>query len=246
MKPAKLRSGDRIIRVALLATPLAGIIAAWLAWQNPQAAGTLSSVASILVAAGTFELAWVALPQVRQFQHQQVSQEEAEFRPVMIPEGVVPPESLWQGPEFHLQIRNVGRGLASNLEAILLPPKAGRKVVPPMFHAAIPRPITPGYPEEIKLRPGGYMIVEDDIISGVSLAVPPERSPEKGFPDPHRTQPRCTARMTITCTDLFGVKHASIFDWQESGGWLAVKIISHADAQIEDVDARRRARIESE
>jgi hypothetical protein len=195
-----------------------------------------------MVAAGTFELALVALLQLRQLQLQQRAQEEAEFRPVLIPEGLVPPESLWQGPEFQLQLRNVGRGLATNVEAILLPPIARRTVLPPMFHAVVRRPITPGYPEEITLRQGGYMVAEDDMISGIPMAVPPERRPEDGLPDPHRTQPRCIARMSITCTDLFGVKHASIFDWQESGGWLAVKLVNHADGQIEDIDNRRRSR----
>jgi hypothetical protein len=110
-----------------------------------------------------------------------------------------------------------------------------------MFYAVIPGPISPGESAKVMLRQGGYIISEDDTVSGVGLSVPPERTPETGFPSPFRTQPRCTARITITCTDLFGIKHASIFDWQELGGWIAVKLIRRADAQIEDIDARRRA-----
>ena len=109
-----------------------------------------------------------------------------------------------------------------------------------MFHAVVPAPIAAGGSTKVMLRVGGYMIIEDDAISGIRMGVPPERTPEEGFPSPHRTEPRCTARLTITYTDLFGAKHASIFDWQELGGWLAVKVVAHADALIEDVDARRR------
>jgi len=228
------------IRVAVVVTPLAGLAAAVFAWQSPSAALQVSSVASILVAAATFELAWVALLQIQHLQKQEAAREEADFRPVLIPEGQLPPESLWQGPDFHLHLNNVGRGLASNVEAVILPPKAKRKVVPPMFHAVIPGPIKAGDSAKVMLRVGGYMISEDDAISGIPMAVPPERTPEPGFPSPFRTQPRCTARITITCTDLFGTKHASVFDWQELGGWLAVKVIAHADAQIEDIDAKRR------
>lgn len=233
---------DKIIWAIILLTPVSAIAIALATWLMPARASLVSPIASILVAGGTFELAWVAILQIRQVNRQRSAQEEASFRPVLIPDGAVPPESLWNGPGFQLHIKNVGPGLAFNVEAVLLPPKADRKVIPPLFYATVPGPIPAGESLPIDLHLGGYMIAEEDSISGVSMAVPPERMPEAGIPDMRRTEPRCTARLTITASDLIGVKHASFFDWPTSGGWLAVKLVPHATADIGEIDAKRRGR----
>jgi hypothetical protein len=166
---------------------------------------------------------------------------EASFRPILIPEGNLSKTSLWGGPDFHLQIRNVGNGLATNVQAAILPPIENRNQLPPIFYADISAPIPNGESAKVMFRVGGLMISEEDTISGIPLSVPFERKPEDSFPNPHRTEPRCIARITITATDILGIKHASIFDWSIADRWIAVNTIPKAPMDIGQIDSKNRA-----
>ena len=81
---------------------------------------------------------------------------------------------------------------------------------------------------------GGTTFDGDDKIGEYSLCVPEERAPEQNFNQSDRRD-RCIARLTLTYHDIFGRKHASIFDLTQTGGWVEIAIIPNIEHDLGDL-----------
>ncbi len=101
--------------VAACAVLVAGALIAVWAWQDPAAATRLATVASLLVALGTVELALATFSQTRQLRMQASEARHASLRPLLVPDGPLPKDDLWNQSRLQLRIRNVGAGVATNV-----------------------------------------------------------------------------------------------------------------------------------
>ena len=91
----------------------------------------------------------------------------------------------------------------------------------------------------MSFKVGGTLFDNQDLISGVSFSVPKERAPESDFHDPRARRDRCMARLTLTCVDVFGLKHASIFDLTQIGEWVCVAVKNEIAKDIRDLDTEK-------
>ena len=81
------------------------------------------------------------------------------------------------------------------------------------------------------MHTGGTLIGEKDQIAGVPLCA--SDLPQSGLLQP-------IVRITITCRDVLGLKHASIFDYTRHGSWIAIATLKEILCDIDDIDAQNQ------
>lgn len=165
-------------------------------------------------------------------------------RPILVPlprmriplDGGEPERIYWDDTRLPIEIRNVGPGIATNVWGVFMPPQP----LPLSSHQYSLRLVAPlssgdtvGRWEQFSR--GGTMFNCDDKVSGYSLCVPRELAPEENFNQLDRRDRRI-ARLTLTYHDIFGRKHASIFDYTQIGIWIEVAIIPNIEHDLGEMD----------
>lgn len=214
---------------AMLVVGALGVALSIFALTREQAS-TLQAFSAILVAFGTLELALVTLFQTRQFHFYSAQTYQASVRPILVPDGQLSSSDLFSAQHMELHIRHVYGAPATNVSVVVIMQKSGRRDFPSnYYYGELLRPVAISDRLRVDLNFGMVLIAEDDEIEGVSLYAPPK-------PDSGPMQP--LARVTITCADVLGLKHAAIFDYQRSGTWASVATLSGVKSDIHDISAK--------
>jgi hypothetical protein len=217
--------------VALIGTALVGAGLCYVALRQPDP-GRIQLLSSIIVAFATLGLAIVTFFQSRQLRFQSEQSLRASLRPLLVPEGALPGSALWSTSNFQLSIRNLEGGPATNVSVAVLPQIANRQdFFPHLFFGRVLQPIAVADKNPVNLSQGQVLISEENNIAGVRLY-----APATTVSGP--TQP--LARITVTCHDVFGLKHASIFDYRRDGVWVAIAYLAEVDRDLDDVDNSNR------
>ncbi|MCL5997228.1 MAG: hypothetical protein M1546_14410, partial [Chloroflexi bacterium] len=141
--------------------------------------------------------------------------------------------------ERPIDIQNVGTGVANNVWGVMLPYVEPTNQVPPQLSMRNSVPLPAGAIKTMLFTAGGTVFDNQDLISGAPFSVPKDRAPESGFPDLRVRRDRCVARLTLTCADVFGLKHASIFDLTRMGEWVCVGVWNDIAKDIRDLDMEK-------
>jgi hypothetical protein len=224
----------RSTNVVLVVVGFFGLAIALVALATGPSAARLGTFSAILVATATLELALVTYFQGQQLRYFSEESRRAPLRPLLMPDGQLASGELWPAQHTELHVRNVHGGPATNVLVVVLPQTANRTSYFFPFYGRLAQPIVAGERVKLGLGRGSVLIGEDDCIGSVPLFAPPE-------PSSGPTQP--VARVTITCTDVMGLKHASVADWTTQGVWVAIATLSEVSEDIHDIDARNQSRV---
>jgi hypothetical protein len=138
----------------------------------------------------------------------------------------------WESSTSFVTIQNVGTGIATNIWIAMLPPAP----LPDPTHQYVSRlglPLAPDAPPvKVYVRQGASLFHESNRLNGHTLSVPPEHAT-----GPTERGDRFLARLSITCQDIFGRKHASIFDLNDRGNWVSVAFLTNIQYDLGDIDA---------
>lgn len=212
-------------------------------------------VASVATGAAVW-LAFVGQRQVKMGQQQlAVSQEQVRQslealydnrRPILVPTSPLP--LLENGNRKHfdfqqascpLTVRNVGSGIALNVRAVIHPPKPDGS---PSYLTSrqtlwLGIPVDAGESVETETRVGMTVVSGDATIEGEStpstLYAPPEPSMREMM---LLDTAYIVGRLTMTYHDVYGRKHASVFDFTDLGLWECVRVVRDIPKDIEDLD----------
>ena len=199
----------------------------------------ISAIATVVIAIFTYKTIQAYEKQVQIGQEQvRVSQEQQfnQFRPVLYPVGSLGNIIDTSGGKPHIKwgyqnqvidgLQNIGVGPAFNIYGILFGP--------PLLNSQPPREryivwnypaLTPGVAgDKITLQQGSN-ITSDTTIKGYTLYVPDDAE-----------HVGVIARFTITYHDVFGRKHASIYDYHSQIGWRNRGHFSNIDFDIRELD----------
>jgi hypothetical protein len=234
-----------VIAVAVIL--ILGLLAAL--WSLGSDATSVNALAGIAVA--TLTLAFVAVAFFQMWDNRSHVQEaqEAQLRPLLVPRLILPMD-LWQGypnREHHLDIQNVGNGVATNVSGVILPPAYSRHDVPQQFFLRLQFPLARGETTNGLFKSGGTIFTAEETIAGIQLGVPLERAPEPptSLPNLISRRDRCVARLTISYRDMLGLKHASVFDLTQTGVWVCIELPSRITHDIDDLDREKGAQWEA-
>jgi hypothetical protein len=162
--------------------------------------------------------------QVRVSQDQvRIGQEQiyAQHRPILIPSGDLPVIELgmgidWSKREWPISLQNVGTGVALHIKGVLLGAKPTRPATLNERYALWDQPpILPGAQSQKEMQQGMTAVPGDRKIGGYTLfASDPPRDHMQAM-----SMPWVLARLTLTYHDVYGRKHATIFEYTQSHGW---------------------------
>lgn len=179
----------------------------WAAWPG--------SDHNVMVAEGTFALAlvtfWlviVAFNEMQEGRRRTQETQRASLRPLLIPVSALglgpdPDEgAFWRKAEHIIRIKNVGNGVATNVQGVMLPRIDAGLRTEALHSTRCFRPIGTGEDGlDGHFTWGIIPMSRDAQIKGVPLSALRE--------DRNRY---CLLRLTLTYWDILGLRHASIFD----------------------------------
>ncbi len=168
----------------------------------------------------------------------------AAHRPLLVPLDRhlddIPAVIEWNASVEFINIQNAGTGVANNIWGVFMPPVSWSTTVPPQKHIHLATPLPPGAKSSEEctdtiFKWGGTIFNTYDKISEHTLGVPEERALNENF---NHLEKRdwCIARLTLTCSDVFGKKHASIFDYTTMGVWVNVAFISNIEHDLGEMN----------
>jgi hypothetical protein len=136
----------------------------------------------------------------------------------------------WENVNTFVTIQNVGNGIATNIWIALLPP-ASTSESGYQYVSRFGSPL-PAARDAVKvyLRQGAALFHERDSLNEYPLSVPPERAADSAGRADH-----FIARLNITYLDIFGRKHASIFDMSDRGLWVNVAFLTNMKRDLGDL-----------
>lgn len=211
----------------------------------------LTAIATILAAFATLCAVLVALfgmryERIRAQEDRKDAQAkflEAQYatnRPLLIPLELyvhnTPGIIDWDAAQF-IKIHNGGTGIATNVWGVLMPP-ASVLSISNQHHIQFWIPLRPGVDSSEDIigtlfTRGGTLFSCDDKIGEYTLCIP---EIQKGRGDR-------TARLTLTYSDIFGRRHASIFDYTNTGNWVQVDILTNIQQRLDEIDQAKRIKL---
>lgn len=232
------------ILMSIAVFALIGVAPAIWAWQNPSSEQVrVNTVASIIVAAATLLLAGVSVYQIHVARQQLRENQEAAHRPFLVPEGMLPtgkgPSGVWTETRFSLEVRNVGSGLATNICAVLLPPAGDKSQLPKQFSCRARVPVGSLSVAHLDFGEGGTMFSWEDTVAGHSFSIPSTIAYDPSRFDQINRREMSVARLTLTCADIFGIKHCFIYDFTSSNTWIATAYLPGVEQDIRDLDVEK-------
>ncbi len=196
-------------------------------------------------AVATVAIAIFAIPTIQAYKKQvEIGQEQVkvgqeqlfnQFRPVLYPVGDLEKIVDRSAGEYHIKweqqnqeidgLKNIGVGPAFTIYGILFGPPVNSQP-PRMRYVVWNSPaLTPGVPgDKITLSPGSH-ISSDTEIKGYTLYVPDDED-----------HVGVLTRFTFTYYDVFGRKHASIYDYHSQIGWMSRGHFSDIEYDIYELD----------
>lgn len=139
---------------------------------------------------------------------------------------------VWNANSF-VTIQNVGTGIATNIWIAILPPAPMPDSTSQyVSRLGSPLPAASG-PVKVYLRQGDQFS-ESDSLKGYSLTVPPDR-----VAGPAGSADTFLARLSTTYHDIFGRKHASIFDLNDRGIWVNVAFLPNIEHDLGEIEAAK-------
>jgi hypothetical protein len=163
-------------------------------------------------------------------------------RPLLVPLARhlndIPTEIEWDHSVQFINIQNGGTGVATNIWGVLMSPISWSSIIPSQYHIRLPTPLLPGAkssedPTDTMFKQGRTIFNSYEKIGEYSLGVPEERAAEENI---FKRRDRCIARLTLTCSDIFGRKHASIFDYTIWGEWINVDFLPNIEHDLGDMN----------
>lgn len=131
----------------------------------------------------------------------------------------------WTSDYTFVTIQNVGVGIASNIWIAMLPPApAPDSSAQYVSRPGSPLPAASGA-VKVYLNQGA-LFHERDSLGEHTLSIPPEGNSGTD---------RFVARLSITYHDIFGRKHASIFDLSDRGLWVQAAFLTHIKRDLGDL-----------
>lgn len=211
----------------------------------------IGTIASPIAALGI--AVWGALSSRKQARENERKLLEAQYdleRPILVVEGGLLLTDSGRldidthGPKQRfLRLRNVGRGIATNIQGVIFGSAPDAPNIPAYVQATnyhkftfqSDRPLTPGeLTEPLEYTPGGFDAPGDTAIDGYTLLAPAHNEiVQQGLPSR-------AARVTITYHDLFGRKHASRFDFTDQRKWVSYPISKGIADDLTDLRQRSR------
>jgi hypothetical protein len=202
--------------------------------------GGISAVATVAIAI-------FAIPTIQAYRKQvdigqaqvKVGQEQLfnQARPVLYPVGDLEKIVDRSAGKYHIQwgyqnqeidgLRNIGVGPAFNIYGTLFGPPVNSQ--PPRERYVVWNypALTPGVPgDKITLSPGSH-ITSDTTIKGYTLFVPDDED-----------HVGVIARFTLTYHDVYGRKHASIYDYHSQIKWISRGHFSAIEEDIYELDQK--------
>ena len=166
-------------------------------------------------------------------QAQTIAQETqyAQYRPILTPFSTLP---LHMGEldstvsELPLTLVNVGTGTALNTWGVLVPPKHV-SLRPYSFRNQVP--LLQENRAEVRFHFGRFLFTEKDKIGAYDLMPSSELTREDGT----ARSLRYAARLTLTYLDVFGNKHATIYDLTNENEWKFVADV-RVQRDLDDMD----------
>lgn len=194
------------------------------------------AAATLGMAVATVEVAIVALVSMYQGQKQATEALYALNRPILVPRSDFTAEEPfdWNVQGRGCDIQNAGNGVALNVFGVIFPPAALQSQ--PRYWTRPPFPILSHKRANVWFEQGGTLLSRHHQIGPHPLFVPDDRAPEQGVPNFYRRGPRCQARLTLTYTDIFGRRHASIFDYTIMHKWECVAILDDIPQTLDEMD----------
>jgi hypothetical protein len=138
----------------------------------------------------------------------------------------------WNFNDCVIRITNSGTGVATDVCGLLLP--AEERPSQDRFTFWYLSPLMPGDTDiEVPLRKGNGIVDGSTKIGDYTLK-PPERETRRGlWPlDVYEAD----ARLTITYKDVFGRKHASMFDYSRNNEWVQTALLINVDHDLADLE----------
>lgn len=163
-------------------------------------------------------------------------------RPLLVPAAADPsevraleePMTFEWNTEVFVTIQNVGTGIATNIRMIALPPAPLPEDTSP-YVCRLGTPLAAnGDPVKVYFSPGTIRYSESDRLMGHSLHLPPERAT-----GPIDSSDHFLARLCITYQDIFGRKHASIFDLSAWSIWVHVAFLPNIERDLAEIEAAK-------
>jgi len=170
-------------------------------------------------------------------------------RPLLVPSGALPivqasdslpfahqDQHMWLDfgqLECSVVLTNVGTGIAVNVWGVIIGPEPASpsSEYPQRYSLDVTAVLHCGSSEVVKAVIGGPMVGGEARIGNHALfapQVPP-------FADRwQKGSPVAVARLTLTYNDVFGHKHATIFDYMAWGQWRYVAFLRNIPKDIED------------
>jgi hypothetical protein len=130
--------------------------------------------------------------------------------------------------ELPLTLVNVGTGTALNTWGVLVPPKHV-SLRPYSLRNQIP--LLQENRAEVRFYSGRFIFTEKDKIGAYDLMPSSELTKKDGT----TRRLRYAARLTLTYLDVFGNKHATIYDLTDENEWKFVADV-HVQRDLDDMD----------
>jgi hypothetical protein len=144
-------------------------------------------------------------------------------------DGGLPMEVNWNDVEQIITIRNAGTGIATNVWGVLLPPER-MQTISFQYSTVLRSPLVNGDSAKKYFAKGGTAFSCGDKIGEYTLCLPLDR------------RDQCIARLTLTCSDVYGRKHASIFDYTTTGDWVNIAFIPNIQHDLGEMDKAKRVK----
>jgi hypothetical protein len=209
-------------------------------------------VCTIIILLANWKLVQAGQDQARA-SHEQVRQAlEAEYdsrRPLLVPVGSLPlrvddnrKAFDFNQAECPLTLRNVGSGVALNIRAVMHPPRPQES---PAFVTSrqtlwLGTPLAAAESIETKTKVGMTIVSGDaNVGSDPSYTLYAPRVPSLSETLRIAT-PHVVARLTVTYHDVYGRKHASVFDYTDQEMWICAGFARAIPQDIEDLDREER------
>lgn len=201
------------------------------------AATIVSALATVAVAVATIATLVFLRRQVRLAVEVQYDQR----RPLLYPPGTVTLIDQvgnvdWSEPERRIPLENVGSGVAVNLCGVLIGPRALSKSDRYTLWQEAPLTTLEGM-RPMQFRRGGAGTIPNDATIGVYTLHAPDKPSQA---DLMAGAPWVVARLTITYRDVFGRKHAAIFDYTTAPSWRVVAFLEGIPHDLLDLDNQNR------
>lgn len=220
------------------------ILLSWLDAHN----GTISAAATIVLVFITAWYAWQARETVCEMRRQRAADEENRFlaqRPVVYPVDKLSSDGStigldWLANRCHITLANAGPGLATDLCAVLMAPPDRSGALPRRYTLWKDRPLPPGEgARQLVMEVGQTMVGTTARIGAYALTPPPAPA--------HMDlvlgrAPIVEARLTLTYRDVFGRKHAAIFDYTSLQRWENAVFLAGIPSDLADLDLEARPR----